>query len=408
MDKRRGPARASGEADVTDPQTETGTETGTDTGTGTDVDAGGAAGRVGPAHGWLQVDLSELGAPGTLPGWPGPPAADPPASAARRGDASEEPGEPEEPEELEIAGPGLVVAVWGPTGAPGRSVVAAALAAVLAEASATRTTTTATAGDHAPSHDGPRRDRGRVLLIDADPYGGAQAVLHGAWDEASGLLRAARLADRHRLDEPGLAGCLTPVSAGFDLVTGLADPAAWPRLRPEGLEAVLDAARAVAHWTIVDVGFCLEEDEELSYDTAAPRRNQATLAALRAADVVLAVAACDPVGQGRLRAQLPTLRALLGTPIPVLLNRVGAQGAPRAWAGELVEALEGDPAVERVHLLPDDPVAVRAQLAERVPLPVAAPGSVLASTLRGLLPTLALTPAAAARTHGGPGGRTRV
>ena len=49
---------------------------------------------------------------------------------------------------------------------------------------------------------------------------------------------------------------------------------------------MLAAARALADFTVVDCGFCLETDEELSFDTLAPRRNGATLAVLDDADLV--------------------------------------------------------------------------------------------------------------------------
>jgi hypothetical protein len=58
-------------------------------------------------------------------------------------------------------------------------------------------------------------------------------------------------------------------------------------------------------------GAALEEDEELAYDTAAPRRNAATLAALRAADRVLAGSSADPVGISRLIRELPRLAPVL-------------------------------------------------------------------------------------------------
>ena len=67
----------------------------------------------------------------------------------------------------------------------------------------------------------------------------------------------------------------------------------------------------MAAWTVVDTGFALERDEELSYDTMAPRRNGATLSALEAADVVLAVGAADPVGMQRLVRGLGELAEVL-------------------------------------------------------------------------------------------------
>ena len=39
----------------------------------------------------------------------------------------------------------------------------------------------------------------------------------------------------------------------------------WPELRGAALERVLEVARSLAEVVVVDVGFCLEDDEELSY-----------------------------------------------------------------------------------------------------------------------------------------------
>ena len=50
---------------------------------------------------------------------------------------------------------------------------------------------------------------------------------------------------------------------------------------------------------VVDCSFSLEDDEELSFDTAAPRRNGVTLAVLEAADTVLCVSGADPVALQR-------------------------------------------------------------------------------------------------------------
>ena len=68
------------------------------------------------------------------------------------------------------AGRGRVVAVWGPTGAPGRTTVAVGLA------------------------DEAARLGVSTLLVDADVYGGVVAQVLGLLDESPGLAGAARLA----------------------------------------------------------------------------------------------------------------------------------------------------------------------------------------------------------------------
>lgn len=268
----------------------------------------------------------------------------------------------------EAGPPGIVLAVWGPAGAPGRSVLAAALAAAAAARAAS--TTRAARGVR-----GTRAARGPALLIDADPYGGAQAALHRQLDDTSGLLAATRLAEAGTLDPAALCDATVTLPGGLRLLTGLSEPADWPRLRPESLAAVFETARRAAAITVVDCGFCLEEDEELSYDTSAPRRNAATIVAVTAADRLLAVGRADPVGAVRLRPALAALRTLRPEPVPVALRLTGTDATARAWAHRLGAELTGSGAVSRVHRWPHDPNAVTAQLTTGVPVTVASVAS---------------------------------
>lgn len=196
-------------------------------------------------------------------------------------------------------GAGQVVAVWGPTGAPGRTTVAVNLAAELAGLGAS------------------------TLLADADSYGGVVAQVLGLLDEAPGLVAAARAANAGRLDVAGLAGLARRVSPGLRVLTGIPRSDRWPELRASSLDLVWRLARAVATVTVVDCGFSLERDEELSFDTAAPRRNGATLVTLAACDLVVAVGSADPVGVQRLVRGLDDLRQVApAVEVRVVVNRV--------------------------------------------------------------------------------------
>ncbi|MGI8681494.1 MAG: AAA family ATPase, partial [Mycobacteriales bacterium] len=196
--------------------------------------------------------------------------------------------EPPLPAEAELAdlppGGGRVVAVWGPTGAPGRTTVAVGVAAELARLGTP------------------------ALLVDADVYGGVVAQVLGLLDEAPGLAAATRLANAGHLDLAALARLAPVVSPSLRVLTGISRPDRWLELRPAALEVVLGLARGLAGVTVVDCGFSLEQDEELAYDTAAPRRNGATLAVLGTADTVLAVGSADPVSLQRLVRGLSQLR----------------------------------------------------------------------------------------------------
>lgn len=143
-------------------------------------------------------------------------------------------------------GTGRLVAIWGPTGAPGRTTVAVTLASELAALGSP------------------------TMLLDADVYGGVVAQVLGLLDESAGLAAAARLANGGLLDVPALAELARQVAPSLRVLSGIARADRWPELRPAAVEIVLDLARSLAVTTVVDCGFCLEQDEELAYDTAAP------------------------------------------------------------------------------------------------------------------------------------------
>ena len=235
---------------------------------------------------------------------------------------------------------GRMVAVWGPTGAPGRTTVAVTLAGELA-----------VVGEEA-------------LVVDADTYGASVAQALGMLDESAGLAAAARAANQGVLDVRRLASLAPRVATRVRVVTGLPQPRRWPELRASALEVVWQRARELATWTVVDCGFGLERDEEVSFDTAAPRRNAATLSALAAADVVIAVGAADPVGLQRLVRGLHDLAEVVppGTPTRVVVNRVRASAVGSAPESRIIESLTRFAPVATPHLVPDDRAACDAAM----------------------------------------------
>jgi Flp pilus assembly CpaE family ATPase len=244
-----------------------------------------------------------------------------PAAARAFADPIAEPMSVDAPAEIESPTPaarrGSVVAVWGPTGAPGRTTVAVTLADEIARLGAS------------------------AMLVDADVYGGVIASVLGILDESPGLAAACRVAGGGRLDADSLARLCWQVSPGLRVLTGIALPQRWPEIRAAAIEAVLDAARQLADWTVVDCGFAVETDEEISFDSLAPRRNGATLAVLDCADEILVVGSADPIGLQRLVRALGDLSdAEVTTPARVVLNRVRRGGAGRDPSAEVASALE--------------------------------------------------------------------
>jgi len=224
-------------------------------------------------------------------------------------------------------GTGRLVAVWGPTGAPGRTTVAVNLACELAVR------------------------RVPTLLADVDVYGGTVAQMLGMLDETSGLAAAARSASNGSLDVTTLARHARELNPHLLVLTGLSRADRWTELRPAAVEAIWSTARSLAPITVIDAGFCVETDEEISFDSLAPRRNGATVATLEEADEVIVVGTADPVGLTRLIRAIHEVRAIVpSVNLRVVVNRIRSGSAmfvhsatPTPCPGRWVTAI-GSPA----------------------------------------------------------------
>ncbi len=274
--------------------------------------------------------------------------------AVRRGPAP--PPREAPPSHAEIVAPsgqgGRVIAVWGPSGAPGRTTVATGLAAVLAT-------------------------RGRTVLVDADPYGGSVAQVLGILDEVSGLLAATRLAGAGTLEE-GFDGVLRRLDERLDVVTGLPRPDRWTEVRSGTVEAVLEVARPRGH-VLVDTGFSLEEDPVHDYGSR-PGRNRMTIDALEAADEVVVVGTADPVGLSRLARGLVDLREAAGpVPVRLVVNRIRPT---LGWSErDVASMVSGFARPVGLHFLPDDRDVVDRALVTGRTLTESAPDSALVRAL---------------------------
>ncbi|GAB2676117.1 AAA family ATPase [Thalassiella azotivora] len=259
------------------------------------------------------------------------------------------------------SGTGRLVAVWGPAGAPGRTAVAVGLASEVA-----------LLGQEA-------------LLVDVDTWAASVAQTLAVLDEAPGVAAACRAASAGTL-EPELLARLAPVVAPhLRVLTGINRPSRWPEVGGSALEGVWPVARVVASLVVADCGFSLEQDEELVFDTAAPRRNGATLVTLEQADVVLAVGSADPIGLQRLVRGLAQLRDAVPTVAPrVVVTRVRAAAVGGSPERRVREALERYAGVDDVTLVPDDRDAYDRALLQGRTLAEVAPQSRARAALQGL------------------------
>ena len=327
-----------------------------------------------PSDGSGADPVRALGARTPAPAGPGPsppsgPGWQPRGAPGARGGltgADRLPGAPAPPRR------GRTVAVWGPPGAPGRTMVATSLATALAA-------------------------RGQAtLLVDADTTAASVALTLGLLDESAGVAAACRAAAQGRMSPETLAALAPATAGGLRVLTGLPRAARWPEVGSASLATVLRTAALAHAWVVVDCACGVEQDEELSYDTSAPRRHAATLTALEQADEVVVVGAGDPVGLQRLVRSLADLREVApGAAARVVVTQVRASAVGPSPAAQIRSTLARYAGVTDAVLLPDDrPAYDAALLAGRS---VAEHGS---SALRRALVALAATVAG-----GGGGGR---
>ncbi|GAB3030188.1 P-loop NTPase [Parafrigoribacterium mesophilum] len=237
-------------------------------------------------------------------------------------------------------GGGQVLAVWGPAGAPGRTTLAVNIAAQLASAGFS------------------------VVLADVDTHGAAVAPALGLLDEAPGFAAACRLAGADSLTQLELERIgqrYLSAHGSFWVLTGIGRASRWPELSAERVGTVVRECRSWADFTVLDTGSSLESDEEISSDLFAPRRNAATIAALRAADRVIAVGAADPVGLSRfLRAHVDLIETLETDRITVVMNKIRASAIGPGPGAQVAQTLQRFGGITAAVLVPYDQPALDA------------------------------------------------
>jgi MinD-like ATPase involved in chromosome partitioning or flagellar assembly len=271
-------------------------------------------------------------------------------------------------------GTGSVIAVWGPAGAPGRTTVAIQLAAELASRGKT------------------------VTLVDADTYGGAVAPSLGMLDESPSFAAACRLASRDSLtlaELERIASRYSSPRSEFWILSGIGRASRWPELGADRVATVLSVCRQWVDHVIVDTGFNLETDEEIASDMYAPRRNAATLAALRQADHVIAVGGADPIGLSRfLRAHVDLLEQVETAKVSVVINRLRASSVGSNAQHQVQQTLRRFGGLDDAVFLPLDVAGVDAAVLSGKTILDAAPRSPVRTAIAQLVDrSILLTPA---------------
>lgn len=201
---------------------------------------------------------------------------------------------------------GTVVAVWGTSGAPGRSTLAIALADHLARSGVS------------------------TCLLDADIEGAGIGTHVGLAREGDSLLLACRLAERSGLTQESARSVLTEVAPGLRVLSGLSDPHRWPEVTAQAMTSVLGWAAETHQTVVVDAAAGLTDTSDPTLHGAHPRA--VTRAVFDQADVIMLVTLARPLALQRLVFALGDLddyqrdARLLGdtteaVPIHVIVNQ---------------------------------------------------------------------------------------
>ncbi len=259
---------------------------------------------------------------------------------------------------------GRITVVWGTDGAPGRSSIAANLAAEFA-----------ISGE-------------RVVLADADTRAACQALALGLLDEAPGFAAACRLAGIGSLSHAELdrlADRLPLRQGSLRVLTGIVRASRWTELGAERVTRVLEEARGWMDRVVVDTSAGAEAGEEIAPGRTVPGRDDATLAALRAADDIVLIGAADPVGAARLLRSHAALRDLVEDHhVTVVVNKLRASALGVAPELQLRQSLERFGGIVDPVFVAWDPAAFDAALLRARPLVEVAPRSPAAAQLRAL------------------------
>ena len=222
---------------------------------------------------------------------------------------------------------GRVCAVGGPPGGCGASEVAVELA-----------------------HAGRRRGE-TSLLVDADEVAPSLAQRLGLPPIPN--IRTAIDALFHGAGR--LHDALLPVAAGgFELLTGLANPADWPQVRPQEVAEVVGELRGLRDHVIVNVGAHTEDLARLGVAD----RYGVTRGVLGGTDIVVGVGVATPVGVARLVSWIADVVLLApGRPVHLVVNKAPAS---RFVRGEVEAEILRNFAPASLTVVPLDPAVEKA------------------------------------------------
>ncbi len=211
-----------------------------------------------------------------------------------------------------------VITVWSPAGAPGRTTIAASIAAELAKAG------------------------NRTLIIDADSYAPSIEFQFGIEQSHAGLAAVARAAIQERLSDESFNQLSVDFEFGkisLKIITGLSMPDRWQEVGFDGIRSIIEYVENHFDCIVIDVASPLEL--EIINEKSLVQRNSMTVAAIRAATHVVAVCGAEAVDVHRFVWEYQQLKALEFTgELLVLINRLRTATLGRSAAKQIAETIQ--------------------------------------------------------------------
>lgn len=215
-----------------------------------------------------------------------------------------------------------VIAVWSPAGAPGRTTIAASIAAELAKLG------------------------NSTLVVDADCYSPSIEFQFGIEQSHAGIAAIARAARQDRLDIESFKQMAVDFVFGkiqLKLITGLSMPDRWQEVGSDGINAIVDFAQQNFDCVVIDLASPLEAS--VIHERSLVQRNSMTISALRLATHIVAVCGADANGVHRFVWDYQQLKSLeLPGELKVLVNGLRTATLGRSAAkqiGDTVHRLSG-------------------------------------------------------------------
>jgi MinD-like ATPase involved in chromosome partitioning or flagellar assembly len=239
-----------------------------------------------------------------------------------------------------------LISTWSAAGSPGRTTIALALAAELAELGK------------------------KVFLLDADTYAPSIELLLGLVDHPAGLAAACRLVGQERFDLEQLQRLSTRVAVGggeLTVMTGLSSESRWAEVSSEKLDDLLMVAGEHFDYVVLDVASPTADGLQTSNSSV--NRNAVVRWAIGYCDYVVAICAADPVGVSRFLEAMVRLAELKPTgQVLTLVNRLRSSVLGPSAKQQIIDSLERLGQITVAGFVPDDPVAADSAIKTSLPI----------------------------------------